>query len=205
MKKILLIILLFAGITYSQVNPFPIRTFWKDSSGVNVLKNYGSVTGINTLTQKSTLANQSATLGAELLSASNRTATDWTGDYATGFTHTTGNTTALTNTLAAVTNNLYQITFTVSGGTTGTFTITFGGQTSGSYGSSSAWGVKATSTGTLSITPGSAFDKTIIISIKQITAPYNATYVIQDNTGANSFEIRNSLSSLRNLFIVVGS
>ena len=178
---------------------------WKDSSGVNVLKNYGSVSGINTLTQKSTSSQESATLGAELLSASNWTATDWTGDFATGFTHTAGNTTALTNTLAAVTDNLYQITFTVSGGTTGSFTITFGGVTSSSYSSSSTWGVKATSTGTLSITPGSTFDKTIIISIKQITAPYNATYVIQDNTGANSFEIRNSLSPLRNLFVGVGS
>ena len=39
MKSLILFILLFAGITYSQVNPFPIRTFWKDSSGVNVSKN----------------------------------------------------------------------------------------------------------------------------------------------------------------------
>jgi hypothetical protein len=170
-----------------------------------VLKNYGSVTGINTLTQKSTSSQQSATLGGELLSANNWTATDWTGDYATGFTHTAGNTTALTNTLAAVTNNLYQITFTVSGGTTGSFTITFGGVTSGSYSSSSTWGVKATSTGTLLITPGSTFDKTIIISIKQITAPYNATYIIKDNAGNNSFEIRNSLASLGNTFVGNGA
>ena len=38
MKKLILILLLFAGITYSQVNPFPVNTFWKDSSGVLIPK-----------------------------------------------------------------------------------------------------------------------------------------------------------------------
>ena len=52
MKRIILILilLLFAGVTYSQVNPFPVRTFWKDSSSVLVPKTpytikAGSVTG----------------------------------------------------------------------------------------------------------------------------------------------------------------
>lgn len=39
MKRLILILLLFAGITYSQVNPFPVNTFWKDSSGMIVPKN----------------------------------------------------------------------------------------------------------------------------------------------------------------------
>jgi len=60
----------------------------------------------STIIQKSTAAYESATLGNELLTSSNWTSTGWTGDFTSGFTHTTGNTTALTNTLAAVTNNL---------------------------------------------------------------------------------------------------
>ncbi|MDD5721539.1 MAG: hypothetical protein PHT16_03840, partial [Candidatus Pacebacteria bacterium] len=175
-----------------------------DTSSGNV--GIGLTNPSNQLTQKSTTSLESATLGEELLTSSNWTTTDWTGDFATGFTHTTGNTTALTNTLAAVTNNLYQIAFTVTGRTAGTFTITFGGVTSNeSFSATSAWGVKAGSTGTLSFTPTTDFDGTIVISIKQITGTYAATYAIQDSTGTNAFEIRNTLASLYNNFVGVGA
>ena len=92
-------------------------------------------------------------MGSELLTSSNWTTTGWTGDFANGFTHTTGNVTPLSNTLTALNNTLYQIAFTVTNRTAGSFTITFGNQTSDGYSSTNAWGVKTTGTGTLSITP----------------------------------------------------
>jgi hypothetical protein len=165
----------------------------------------GTTSPSNQLTQKSTTALESATLGSELLSSSNWTSTNWTGDFSSGFTHSTGYTTALTNTLSATTGYLYQISFTVSGRTAGTFTITFGGLTSSSYSATSAWGPKATSAGTLSITPTSDFNGTIIISIKRITGTYSAIYSILDNSNYGAFEIRSNAYSLRNIFIGVSS
>jgi hypothetical protein len=152
------------------------------------------------LTQKSTSALESASLGAEL-AVNNWTTTGWTGNFASGFTHTTGNTTALTNTLAATVNNLYQISYTVTNRTTGSFVISFGGVTAPSAYATGAWGPKATSTGTLSITPTSDFNGTIVISVKQITGIYSPTYVISDSTGNNTLEIHSSLGFLNNTFI----
>ena len=173
---------------------------WNGDAGAGNV-GIGTTAPSNQLTQKSTAALESAPLGNELLTSSNWTTTGCTGDFTNGFTHTTGNTTALTNTLSATTNSLYQIAFTVTGRTAGSFTISFGGVTSANFAGSNTFGPRAISTDPLSITPTSDFNGTIVISIKQITRGYLATYAIQDNTGTNSFEIRNSLSSLDNLFI----
>jgi hypothetical protein len=174
------------------------------TDGTNV--GIGTTNPTSQLTQKSTTALESGTLGSELLSTANWTATGWTGtDPSVGFTHTTGNVTSLENTLIAVTNNLYQIAFTVTGRTAGSFTITYGGVTSGAYSGTNAWGPKAVSTGSFSITPTTDFNGTIVISLKQITGVSTALYAIQDNTGANNFEIRSSQASLRNTFIGAGA
>ena len=58
-------------------------------------------------------------MGSELLTSRNWTTTGWTGDFVNGFTHTTGNVTPLTNTLAALNATLYQIAFTVTNRTAG--------------------------------------------------------------------------------------
>jgi hypothetical protein len=174
------------------------------TDGANV--GIGTTNPTSQLTQKSTTALESVTLGSELLSTANWTATGWTGtDPSVGFTHTTGNVTSLENTLIAVTNNLYQIAFTVTGRTAGSFTITYGGVTSGAYSGTNAWGPKAVSTGSFSITPTTDFNGTIVISLKQITGVSTALYAIQDNTGANNFEIRSSQASLRSTFIGAGA
>jgi len=159
----------------------------------------------STIIQKSTAAYESATLGNELLTSSNWTSTGWTGDFTSGFTHTTGNTTALTNTLAAVTNNLYQISFTVTNRTAGSFTVTFGGVGSLAFSTTGTTGPKAISTGSLSINPTTDFNGTIVISLKQITGAYSPTYAIADNTGVNSIEIRSSLNTLYNIFMGANS
>jgi len=169
------------------------------TNGTNV--SIGTTSTSAQLTQQSTTALESAPLGPELLSSSGWTTTGWTGDWVNGFTHTTGNTNALTNTLSAVNGNLYQITYTVTGRTAGSFTITFGGVTSPSISSTGAWGPKAISTGSLSITPTTDFNGTIIISIKQITGIYNPTYVILNSAGGNALEIRSTSNALSNIFI----
>ena len=93
----------------------------------------------------------------------------------------------------------------VTNRTAGTFSITFGGVTTSSLSATGAVGIKATSTGTLSIAPTTDFNGTIVISIKQITGTYNPTYVIKDNAGNNTLEIRSGLASLNNTFIGVNA
>jgi len=149
--------------------------------------------------QNSTAAYESAPLGTELLTADGWTSVGWTGDFASGWDHTTGNTTALLNSLAAVTNNFYQITYTVTGRTAGTFRITFGGVTSNAISATGAWGPKATSTGTLSITPTTDFDGAIVISIKEITGTYNAVLMIKNAAGFAGLEIRSTTHGLWNI------
>jgi hypothetical protein len=157
------------------------------------------------LTQQSIAANESATLSAELLTANGWTSDGWTGDFATGWIHTTGNTTALTNTLAATVGYKYQITYTVTGRTAGSFTIAFGGQSIAGIIATGAFGPTALTTATLSITPTTDFDGKIVISIKRITGVSTPTYAILDNTGTSNIEIRSSLNTLNNTFLGKGS
>ena len=153
------------------------------------------------LSIQSMAANESATLGDELLSAANWTSINWTGDWATGWIHTTTFTNALTNTLAGVVNNYYQITYTVTDRTVGTFTISFGGQVTGALSATGAFGPRATTTGNLIITPTADFDGKIVISIKQITGNSISTFALYDSANASNIEIRSSLSSLNNAFV----
>jgi hypothetical protein len=137
------------------------------------------------------------TLGAELLSSSNWTSTGWTGSYAAGWSHTTGNTTALTNTLAATTATYYQISVTVTNRTAGTFTVSFGGVTSSALSSTSNFSILSTSTGTLSIAPLTTFDGTIVVSIKTIGASTAVDW---------SFPVRNILlQDVSSLGLLCGS
>ena len=106
----------------------------------------------------------------------------------------------MTNTLAALNATLYQITYTITNRTAGSVNITFGGVSTGAVTSSGAIGNRTGSTGTLTITPTTDFNGTIVISIKRITGTYNASYVIKDSLGNITFERRSSLSSLNNNF-----
>ncbi|MFA5152601.1 MAG: hypothetical protein WC554_08595 [Clostridia bacterium] len=163
----------------------------------------GTASPSNQLTQKSTVALESAPLGSELTDGTGWTSTDWTGDYATGFTHTTGNTSPLSRDVTITTGSVYQISWTVTGMTTGTFTVSLGGETSIAFSTTNSFGPKMlNNTGDLIFTPTSTFNGTISnISVKSITGIYGAIYAIQDKTGINSFEIRNNLNSLGNIFV----
>jgi hypothetical protein len=135
-----------------------------------------------------TAATDSPGLGSELLTTSNWTSTGWTGDFTVGFTHTTGNTSVLSNTLAAVIGTYYKIQITMTGRTAGSITIGFGGQ-SRSVSNTRSFEPLATTTGNLTITPTSDFNGTIIVSVRTIgLASPNVT--ISPSTGSGQITMR---------------
>jgi len=151
------------------------------------------VTGTSLLNGLSTIqgttASDSGQLGAELLTTGTGDAS-WTGtSFATGYTHVAGSTTTLTSTLAGVVNTFYQITYTVTGRTAGSFTIAFGGFTSAALTATGAVGPQATTTGTLVITPTSDFNGTIVLSIRVITAS-SASVTFNSSAGTITNQIR---------------
>lgn len=101
---------------------------------------------------------------SELLKSTGWTSTSWTGSY-NAFTHNTGNTTALTNTLAAVSSQVYTLKITITGRTAGTVTATFGGGTTGAISNTTTVTFTASTTATVAITPTTTFDGTVAVSI----------------------------------------
>jgi hypothetical protein len=144
------------------------------------------VNGVTRIT--GTTATDSPPLGSELLTSANWTSTGWTGDFTTGFTHTTGNTSVLSNTLAAVIGTYYKIQITRSGGTAGSITIGFGGQTR-AISVTRSFEPLATTTGNLTITPTSDFDGTILISVKTIGLA-SPSLTISPSTGTGQITMR---------------
>lgn len=105
--------------------------------------------------------------GAEMTPSTGWTSTGWTGTY-NSFTHTTGNTSALSNTLAAVSGVTYILAITITNRTAGTVTATFGDGTTGAITSTTTVTFTSTATTALSIAPSSTFDGTVSVSIKRI-------------------------------------
>jgi len=147
------------------------------------------------------------TFGSELINTANYTSTGWTTVVAGTYTHNTGNTTALTNTLAGVVGTDYRVLVTVTGRTAGTFTVTFGGvisatitPTSGTFYAEIP--IVATTTGTLSVTPLTTFDGTVTLSIKTATANSNPI-LIAGNSTTTAYELRTDTTS--NLFMGSGA
>jgi hypothetical protein len=152
------------------------------------------VTGTSLLNGLSTIqgttASDTAPLGSEL--ATTGTGTNWAGtDFATGYTHTIGSTAALTTTLAAVNGTYYQITYTVTGRTTGSFTINYGGTATIGITTTGATGPRATSTATLDIVPTTDFNGTIVLSVRTISIS-SASVTLNSSGGTVTSEIRNS-------------
>ncbi len=108
-------------------------------------------------------------LSVEFLLSTGWTSTGWTGSWAAGWTHTVGNTTALLQSKAAVNATIYQIVYTVTGRTSGSFTIAFCGKSLAGISASGVYEPTASSTASLSITPTTDFDGKIVISIKSMT------------------------------------
>jgi hypothetical protein len=142
--------------------------------------------GLSTI--QGTTASDTPPLGSEL--ATTGTGTNWAGtNFATGYTHTIGSTDALTTTLAAVSGTYYQITYTVTGRTTGSFVINYGGTSTFALTSTGAVGPRATSTATLEIVPTTDFNGTIVLSVRTIgTSSANVT--LNTSGGITTNEIR---------------
>jgi len=162
--------------------------FW-DAVNNRLALGTSTTTSATRLIIQGTTASDGGQLGSELLTTGTGDAS-WTGtDFATGYTHVTGSTTTLTSTLAAVVNSFYQITYTVTGRTAGTFTIAFGGVTLSGLTATGNVGPRATTTGTLVITPTSDFNGTIVLSIRVISAS-TPTVSFLSSAGTVTNEIR---------------
>jgi hypothetical protein len=157
----------------------------------------------------STASKESPALGSELTGSSGWTSTNWTGSYGAGFTHTAGNTSALSYTVAALAaNTQYAISFTISGRTAGQVDIAMGGfgttggdghkypdAADGSYPTTNYQiGVyTADSTTPLTFTPTSTFNGTISnISVKSITAATASTIGITNSASNVVYETRSN-------------
>ncbi|HSX01852.1 MAG TPA: hypothetical protein VLI05_00900 [Candidatus Saccharimonadia bacterium] len=149
------------------------------------------------------------TLGGEL--ANNTFSTTWTGTGwtlgASSATHTTGTNTLSPTTPLTVTAGLdYQITYTITGRTTGSVTPGIGGTTGFVMAASSTdtQVLVATTTGNLTFTPTTDFNGTIsAVSVKVIT-PYGATLTVQNSTGASALQVRGSANGLQNAYVGQG-
>ena len=162
------------------------------------------ITPTSRLDIQGTTAMNLPTYSAEFLLSTGWTSTDWTGSFGTGWTHTTGNVSVLSQSTAAVSATKYQIAYTVTGRTAGTFTITFGGQSISSLSATGAWGPTTSSTANLTITPTTDFDGTIVISIKSLTAASTAIFGLRSSDATARIEMRaNTVTG--NTFIGVNS
>jgi len=172
------------GITIAQDNA---NFFWDNT---NKRLGLGTTTPSAPLTVKGTIASDTAPLGSELTTTA--TGTNWTGtSFATGYTHTTGSTVALTSTLAASIGTYYQITYTISGRTAGSVIINYGGSITSGITATGNTGPLATATTVLSIIPTTDFDGTLILSIKTIGTS-SATTTFLNSAGVVRGEIRAS-------------
>jgi len=166
------------------------------------------------LVQQTLTAFETAPLGPSLIDATGWTSTGWTGTFATGFTHSTGNTSTLSrDVVISAIGNVYQIAFTITGRTAGTISIALGGSqastTPAAFSSNGSFTYAPkvlNTTGDLLIATTTDFNGTISnISVKLITGTYLPCIIIDDSTGANAFEIRNSASTLNNTLIGVNA
>lgn len=111
--------------------------------------------------------------GQGLLGRYGWTSDGWAGDFASGFEHTTGNTSPLSRNCytkwESGSTRTYWVDFTVSGRTTGSFTISLNGQTSTSYTESGRFELTTTSLNdrVITITPTSDFNGKINLRVNQ--------------------------------------
>ncbi|MDE2105924.1 MAG: hypothetical protein KGL39_52365, partial [Patescibacteria group bacterium] len=168
--------------------------------------NPGAVAGIvtnyaPTQVLQSVATNESGVIGPENLSATGWTSNGWTGSFSAGWKNNPTNGLPLIYPFSGAAGNLYQIGFTVTGATGGSFTIAMGGNTnSGVSTTGNLYPINTSSAGYFTVTPTTNFDGTVIFSVKLISASY-PTWKINDSTQTSAFEIRNTLSGLFNSYI----
>jgi hypothetical protein len=180
---------------------------WVEVNGYECCTNY-------TLSTNVSAANLSASpirikfycggsIGSELLSTANWTSTNWTGNYTSGFTHTTGNTSVLSNTITATVGKSYLLTVTVTGaGAVGSVTVAFGGvSTVISTTGTKTIDIVATSATNLTITPTSTYVRTVAVSLKP--TPTLAASMVTSQSGATT--VANLVSGLNSTYPTLGT
>ena len=91
----------------------------------------------------------------------------------------------------------YQISWTVTGRTAGSFTVAVGGQSTLGLASTGSFGPTAGSTAAFTITPTSDFDGVLsLVSLKAITAVSTPRIVIKDSGGTVILEERANSTSM---------
>ena len=135
----------------------------------------------------------------------------WSGSFASGFTHASGNTDPLVFTPTIKANALYQISFKSSERmTTDNLFVQVGNSTQFNLYAEDvikndgiiSIGVLTTDTSGLLFTPSASYTGTITdISIKEITGSYEAVKQYFDTSGAVAFEIHVTPRGLENVFI----
>lgn len=151
-----------------------------------------SPTGGN-VTIQGTTATDGPTLGAELLTTAGWTVpSGWTESPDDVFAHANGGGTAALSHSASITSAAkYQVSWTVSGRTAGSFTVSIGGQSQASNTDTGTFGPTATATTGLTITPTNDFDGAIAaLSVKQITAVSTAALSLKSSTTTYVWEAR---------------
>jgi hypothetical protein len=163
-----------------------------------------------TIVDQNNATQDTAILGDELVTTSGWTlGTGWSGSLASGFTHASGNTEALTFTSDSfVAGKLFEVIFKssvamttdnlfVSVGNSKQFNL-YGQQKDGKI----SIGVLAVDSTGLVFTPSSTFTGTISdISVKEIVGSYNAVQQYFDTNKAVAFEIRVTKANQENLYL----
>lgn len=149
------------------------------------------IDSLGTTSYKGSSLTDFPTFSAEFLPTSGITSTGWTGtDFAAGLTHNTGNTTAASQSTAAVNATKYKIDYTITTRTAGTVTISFGSASSGAVSATGSYSPTTTSTANLTVTPTTDFDGTVVISIKSLTAVSTPIINYYNSAGTVINEIR---------------
>ena len=157
----------------------------------------------NNVAIKGTTATDLPTYGSELLTSAGWTVNaGWTESPDDTFAHTGGGGTATLTHSATIANaTKYQISWTVTGRTAGSFTVSVGALASAAQTSTGSFGPTTTSTAAFTITPTTDFDGTIsVTSLKQITAVSTAIASLLDSTGTTRLELRAGTATL-NTFV----
>lgn len=117
-----------------------------------------------------------------------------------GYSHISG-TAALSNSLAAVIATTYRITVTITGATTGSITVAFGGVFIAGIAVTTTQIITASTTGNLVITPLTAFNGNVKVSIVQMPAPTLTLNSIQ----ATATTVANLVTALNSTYPVLGT
>ena len=154
-----------------------------------------------------------APLGANATDGTGWTLGDgWSGSYASGFTHATGSTAALSWAASALPAGRYLVSFTVSTAipAAADLTVRLGDAADayiyngGAAGSRRAVGFRTTAPGPLVFTPGTTFAGTITaVSVQAVSDAYPPALVVRDSDGATATEMR--AASLARESVLLGS